>query len=205
MFDGIENPLCLVFDNLVPIKLQDKIENICISNQFSWFYTKATVTEGLDLTPITPLFPNIKDYIQFCHVMYIDDKINSDYFNNASDIIQNLFDKLQINNKKFIRIKANLQTQCHGSQKKHHNIPHKDYLQKHYVALYYINDSDGDTIIFGDSNKQTRIKPKKGRFLLFDGNLLHTSCHPIKNDKRMVINYNFQCEDINLIDIDANI
>jgi hypothetical protein len=82
-----------------------------------------------------------------------------------------------------------LQTQYQDNNEKNFNIPHKDLDTEHYVFLYYVNDSDGDTIIFDDNNKIIdKIKPKKGRILLFDGNLLHSSSHPILSKKRIVIN-----------------
>jgi len=69
---------------------------------------------------------------------------------------------------------------------------HTDMTAPHLVGLYYINDSDGDTIFF-DEDKTTIIKkvsPKKGRIVFFDGSIPHASSTPTKNI-RSVINYNF--------------
>jgi hypothetical protein len=61
---------------------------------------------------------------------------------------------------------------------------HIDLPIKHLVVLYYVLTSDGDTII-GD----TKITPKQGRAVLFDGSLYHTAEQP-KNGLRCVININ---------------
>ena len=71
------------------------------------------------------------------------------------------------------------------------------------TGIYYIDDSDGDTVIFNEygnnpirnneeiSVKQV-IKNKRGRLVVFDQNSLHAGCPPIYSDKRLVINFNIK-------------
>ena len=90
-----------------------------------------------------------------------------------------------------------------------HRNPHVDFYQPHQTALYYVNDSDGDTVIFNetfddlnleqaakhaDANKFTvkqRLSPKKGRMALVDGKYYHASMHPQISASRIVITFNF--------------
>ena len=73
------------------------------------------------------------------------------------------------------------------------NNPHVDSFIKHKVCIVYLNDSDGDTFIFDNfKNIIKRVTPKKGRVLIMNGNLIHTSSHPIKSKFRIVLNINFQ-------------
>jgi hypothetical protein len=80
---------------------------------------------------------------------------------------------------------------------------HVDYGIEHLVCLYYVNETDGDTIIFDKKfNKQDpnpdfskinlkikdRITPKKGRCILFDGDWYHSSSGPTE-DVRCIINF----------------
>lgn len=77
--------------------------------------------------------------------------------------------------------------------KKSHSFPHIDFKKKHLVLLYYVNESDGDTIIFDQIKKNKRIasvSPKKGRLLVFDGDHYHASSSPQKSDCRIIINTN---------------
>ena len=68
---------------------------------------------------------------------------------------------------------------------------HIDYSQPHWVCLYYVNDSDGDTVFFDDVNQEIkRVTPKRGRIAFFDGSISHSSSSPTKIH-RSVINYNF--------------
>ena len=63
--------------------------------------------------------------------------------------------------------------------------------EDHYVCLYYVNDSEGDTIIFDNNKKEIqRITPKKGRIVFFDGSLEHCSTRP-STRTRAVLNFNF--------------
>ena len=81
-------------------------------------------------------------------------------------------------------------------------IPHCDFEGRGgWTLLYYINDSDGDTIIFKNKGinyltlgKELEIRksisPKKGTIIMFKQDYLHAGCPPITNDYRLVINYN---------------
>jgi len=72
--------------------------------------------------------------------------------------------------------------------------PHINSNEKHFSMIYYVSDSDGDTIIYNEKEKsksytiKKRISPKQGRVVLFDGQLFHTEQEP-KNYKRCIVNY----------------
>ena len=77
------------------------------------------------------------------------------------------------------------------------DTPHIDLEEDHFVMLYYVCDSDGDTIIYNEKVKsenytiQQRITPKQGRVVLFDGACYHTAEQPL-NNMRCVVNYNLK-------------
>jgi hypothetical protein len=80
---------------------------------------------------------------------------------------------------------------------------HVDHPKPHTVLLYYVNDSEGPTLITkqrypfshpnitGLKNPEilTTVEPKKGRAVLFNGSYFHDSSVPSKN-LRCVINFN---------------
>jgi ectoine hydroxylase-related dioxygenase (phytanoyl-CoA dioxygenase family) len=85
-----------------------------------------------------------------------------------------------------------------------HDIIHVDMVIPHFVFLYYVNNSDGETILFdkrhtyGNSqflvhgqkpNPLEKITPQKGRVLIFDGLTYHAAGIP-KENNRCVINFN---------------
>ena len=69
---------------------------------------------------------------------------------------------------------------------------HTDLTHPHWVCLYYVNDSDGDTIFYLNDKKTEikRVSPKKGRIAFFDGTIPHTGGVP-SNSTRTVLNINF--------------
>ena len=83
------------------------------------------------------------------------------------------------------------------------NNPHVDLIFPHLVCLYYVNDCDGDTIIYNETSDQVieeaipstnfsiykTVSPKKGRVVLFNGKYYHSSSKPTI-DRRCIINFN---------------
>ena len=90
----------------------------------------------------------------------------------------------------------------------YHNA-HVDFYLPHYNALYYVNDTDGDTFIFNETYDQVslersieytrerkftvarQISPKKGRMIGFDGKQYHASMHPKQSSHRIAIAFSF--------------
>jgi hypothetical protein len=75
------------------------------------------------------------------------------------------------------------------------DIIHVDKEEPHLVGLYYVTDSDGDTILYEDDEvtEIQRITPKKGRMAFFDGSIKHCSTRPAKST-RSIINFNFHAD-----------
>ena len=99
-----------------------------------------------------------------------------------------------INYDNLIRIKANLNSNKTGYKKSSHQPIHNDtHLTGFKSLIYYVNDSDGDTIFFNDNLKEIkRVNPKKGKAVLFDSNILHCGSNPINTLNRVVINFIFE-------------
>ena len=76
--------------------------------------------------------------------------------------------------------------------------PHIDiYSEDDFiVALYYVVDSDGDTVIYNETEEsktytiKKSVTPKQGRMVIFDGSLYHAAEQPINSNTRCVVNYN---------------
>jgi len=70
-----------------------------------------------------------------------------------------------------------------------HTPFHRDYPNEHWIGIYYINDSDGDTIVFDDGEAKY-ISPKRDRLLFFPGQF---HAIDLKKDivNRKIVNYAF--------------
>lgn len=77
------------------------------------------------------------------------------------------------------------------SEEERIDSPHIDYKTPHLVLLYYVNSTDGDTLIIENEVIRDKIPPKRGRCVLFDGSILHASSTP-SIGPRIVINNNIK-------------
>jgi hypothetical protein len=104
-------------------------------------------------------------------------------------------------NLKVIRCKVNATYPTAGFLDNEYNPPHKDQEDPNMlVGIYYVNDSDGDTLFFeepesnftlGEFKVLAKVSPKKGSFVLFPASVLHAGRPPIIASSRYVINFNF--------------
>ena len=90
------------------------------------------------------------------------------------------------------------------TNKIYEHAPHIDFNFTHFSTIFYVNDSDGDTIFYNKKAKsQTetnqfldlkeikRISPKANRLVIFEGDTVHTGSSPNKHKNRIIINSNF--------------
>ena len=126
-----------------------------------------------------------------------EEGICSQFHNLFLGLIQNSCKKLKIKEIDVLNGRSFLQTPTNISREDV-DTPHVDLIVPHFVMLYYVNDSDGDTLIYNEktiSEKgltvQKKVTPKQGRVVLFDGSLYHTAEQPNHN-LRCVVNYDLR-------------
>jgi hypothetical protein len=185
----------IVLEDVISKEHQDKIEKILSDNMFHWFYIshssyKNGIPDWLEHNK------NVIDSFQMFHVFYADGRQNSDAFPTLLPLISSF----PFNIDKLIRLKANMTTYHPEGGDTKYGPPHIDSDEKGTVsAIYYVNDSTGDTFIFNETKEEhlktktltvkKRVSPKKGTLVVFDGSLLHSGNYPHTVDPRMVINF----------------
>ena len=180
-----------VYDGIFPEGLLNSLESIL-------FDSKSPI--NYDLTPNFTFNPgltnlNSKDYgVSWVNV------INKDFKSpNSSFYLQPLYHFCTyknlilmdiINARGSIQIPSNLDY----TPPPHYDCldPNKNSLPNIDILLIYLNNSDGDTVLYDEDQKTEikRVSPKRGRSVYFSNQLLHRSSLP-KNLPRAVINYNF--------------
>ena len=208
--------LIKVYDNFLPDTFADKIYDLHTIGNFGWFYTPSTVLfrgrpkENLELnykrvsSGVTIVYKDEvcttifnKDTIdtpQLYHSAYHGGEATSIHFDQLSEIMKYLdFENV---NYHIYRIKSNLTFNLTDYKKINHQPIHIDNdTEDNKSLLYYVNDSDGDTLFFdNDLNIIKRVSPKKNTAVLFDSNILHAGSNPIKSKKRIVVNTIFKME-----------
>ena len=177
-----------IIDNFVKPRLQDEIEQIFLGNNFPYFYISESVDTGDADTVMTD--SDALDVAQFFHMFILDGKVNSQFYNAVAPIANKLVDVIDTDCY-ITRCKVNMNTIDTRFENKYHT-PHIDNaFEDQITALYYVNDSDGDTLFFDSKGNITeRVTPKKGRLVWWRGIVFHAKSSPVKSLNRLVVNFN---------------
>ena len=144
---------------------------------------------------------------QFSHIlMERESGPCSPWFEFFREIVYDFLDKNQLPYGAPVRGCLNLTYHVPGYK---HTDPHIDYFGKHYVILLYLNDADGNTVIFDEEYSEGRepkydvdtsdfkIKyesiPKKGKIVCFDGKYYHALVPTSPGNIRNVCVFNVLC------------
>ena len=183
-----------IFDDIISKKEQEDIKKLLFENTtFPWFY----------LNDVSKADNDKQRRPGFNHVFIDEGEVRSSANNFIQPIIINTAKKIKLENYEVKQARSFLQFPLDKKfTGKGVDTPHLDYRTPHKVFLYYVCDSDGETIIydyksdniddvpyFEDIKEMKRIKPKQGRVVVFDGMHWHTAQQPSKN-VRCVININ---------------
>lgn len=130
------------------------------------------------------------------------------YYGELKPIIYAIQDTLpELKIRDVNRVKVNIMKRESNAPEFHYNVPHQDSPQRgDYTAIYYCNDSDGDTFLFNEIYSDsvpipdkltihTRVTPKKNRLVVFESDRYHASSTPRVSDERVVINFTFCTEE----------
>lgn len=188
----------IIIDDVVPKSYQDYLEKSIIESDIPWTYRP-------NLGNNTPI-ANVNDPAPAVGIIHV--------FSNEQGIKSRLFYKILPMIKEACR-KANYKLTGVFGGRTFIQFPakdnstftkiHTDLNVDHTVLLYYVKDSDGDTIIFNKTTNDIpkdqlneselsvikRITPKKGRAVLFNGLIYHATTLPVLGS-RCVININLK-------------
>jgi hypothetical protein len=198
-----------VIDDVVSHRFQDVVENAMMDAPW-YFESKSIAFVKENVTDELGSAIDINKHHQgFAHGMKEKGEVISDLYNLVSPIAYEAFSKIGIyvsdifNARSFLLPPYANPPEVNG----YHIDVEGGY--PHIVCLYYVNDSDGDTILceqtyddiegkgisLADGQSMMtiadRVTPKKGRCVLFNGNRYHSSTPPSK-DHRIILN--FDCE-----------
>jgi len=184
----------VVIDDFIDIDFQLEIKNKLINVQFPWFYQKDSTLHAGAAGSTFPIL---------AHLMKSYGKVESPYSTEFDILGERAAYFVGRDFKENDLIRSYLQLPLSEPFRKNPlDVFHVDWTEKHLVLLYYVNDSDGDTILSSikcdgeyykynltDDCVMARVSPKQGRALIFDGSYYHTTTQA-NNDIRVVINYN---------------
>lgn len=190
-----------VHDNVLTKSTFNLLKNEIVESMvFPWFRTVTTSYDN----------PNIELHdFSWTHIVLRNGQPESQIYSLLQPLLLSVFDNINEPVEQFLRIRLALQTPV-GSM--YVNTPHVDDPNPHKTAIIYLNDSDGDTLIYNEKfdptsghsitdykNKVLKnnftlmnsIKPKANTMCLFDGFHYHSSQKPITHPLRVICNINY--------------
>ena len=191
-----------VIDNFIDIDYQEKIKRELIGgfdsnknyhdSDFPWFYIEDVTAAGDSDSQHRPGLGH--QYVEFDDVS--PGIIVSDHHELMVPMLRKLGFTVGIRDVKVLQGRSFLQFPV--KERGEIDLPHIDICNKiHIVGLYYVMDSDGDTVIYNERKEsetytiKERVSPKQGRMVIFDGGLFHAAEQPL-NSTRCIINYNIE-------------
>lgn len=197
---GLRMQDVLIIDDAISPEKQGDIVELMFGGYFSWFYQPSSHSYPAD-DDMPTIFPqaNSVETPQFTHIFFNKGQYNSEF---AEPIVAPLLSAIPYTIEQLVKVKANLVPFSPKTTKDSCGTPHVDFggLDKNITALYYVNDSDGDTTIYNEQygapknarlTVKQKVTPKKGRLVIFDGSLIHSSGFTSSEAPRAVININF--------------
>jgi hypothetical protein len=187
--------------NAIPKAYQGQLESELCSDRMSWTFHEEIAHSG------TPFAQSFSGFSHTAYLLQDDGVVMTPMSSLLLPVLYVFCEKAGIEFRSLLRIRVGLFTRS-PLDVPHHN-PHVDFLQPHHTAVYYVNESDGDTVVFdqtsdavsvdrapllANSGKFTelyRVPPKRGKMMAFDGRRYHASMHPLRASKRVAITFNW--------------
>lgn len=185
----------IVLDDIITPTYQDYLENsLLIDQAVSW-----VLLNDVSYDNERANFGSKTNKPGLLHPLKVDGQIKSHLYNLVLPIVFNSVDKIGFKLHDIFQGRCFLQLPSNTGT----NNPHIDLGFPHLVCLYYVNDSDGDTVVYEQTSdkvdeinvknttftEKQRVSPKKGRVLLFNGKYYHSSSSPAMT-QRCIINFN---------------
>lgn len=162
-----------------------KVIDDVISDKYSQFLFEESVKLKWTFVPNLS-YGNTDNYDSagFSYSLFLDERLNNNRqekktivapeYNYVIPLILQAFDKMNLDG----NISRVFRSRIRFTLNRHVSLvedKHVDYNFPHLVLLYYINTTDGDTVLYDGDRIVERISPKRGRCVLFDGSVVHAS------------------------------
>ena len=172
-----------VIDDFLTPSYFEEIHRLLTGWDFDW-YCQPNLAPGLPGPP----------RVNFSHNFYMEE-VRSPH---CSLILPFMYQVKDIcGAKELLRCRADM-TVIHPDKIKH--PPHVDFQFPHYSSVFYVNESDGETVMYNerwdgeypDTLTVSRvIEPKPNRVIIFDGDIIHTGHSPANHQTRVILNSNY--------------
>ncbi len=184
----------LEIENFLDTSRQNQLLKYFLHPQFPWALTIDAVRGVGD-----NLILENDSVVGMFHTFIYNGQLCSEHFKNIEWILDE-FSKVGLDKTKLLRVRAGLFFK-NPSDTPH--VCHVDAKVPHTTAVYYVNDCDGDLVIYDETYQSNpwkkpevpteiyRFNPSQGKLAIFDGRHYHSSSYPTQKPLRLAITFNF--------------
>ena len=188
------NKLPLVVDDFLPGIFLNILQDKILASTLPWYYYDFTTNYRKDGL-------GDRDVPLCIHDICIVNISMSDLHNILFPFFYYMDEQLNFRLEEIHRIRANM---TFKTEKSFPLPPHVDRSSNDFVFIFYLNDTDGDTILYNekaiDTGPRVRrltdvsiyrfIKPKANRLVIFEGDRFHSSSTSSTANRRVLLNFN---------------
>ena len=191
----------VLLENVLPESFAHQVREWSMGDAVPWFYhddlTYGNKNDATELfLPRNSLDIHFRFSPGFSHALFDEGASQSHLWAGINPIVWFLSEQLDNRSFSAFSVKMNMTLQSSTKNYISCNYPHQDQPEHRdtWIFLYYVNDSDGDTIIFDgeppDVEIRQRITPKANSGVFFSNKFWHASSNPISPNRRVNINFN---------------
>lgn len=195
-----------VIEQIIPKSYQQEI--LSEVKNIPWYYVDEIADfKNTNEYEIQFTDENVINSHAFAHVVVNGGEVQSSFYGLFRPITYFFTQKTGVEVLSILRIRLRMTVATPGFEEHNYNPPHVDLNTNvpYKTMVYYVNDSDGDTILFDQKIEPEKEKPRKnitpnilfrntprmGDALYFDGHQYHCGNTPVKNKFRLIANFDF--------------
>lgn len=160
-------------------------------NGIEWQFLNSTVIDAEN--QINQQYSEeIQDSWQLVKPVFKEEVFDPHLFALIMPIIMQIYKRLEITDGVMSKIKVNsLHPNPYCNNHKFNSL-HIDDDNEHAVScVFYLNDSDGNTVILDDNQDKHYLQPKANSAVVFPSKWWHASSCPVYTERRIVVNLVF--------------
>ena len=163
------------FRNFLPISLANELHDKMTSNEFPWFWLDDVTVSPEERSEVPEFY---RSQPGMHHTPYRDGNMST-WYGDFSFFFHYIVDVMNLDYKDWYlsRLRCGLNFPTFREEHFLHNQPHVDFPESsgvdHYTCLYYVNNSDGPTVVFEEKKESPKytIKykcdPEKNKLFVF--------------------------------------
>lgn len=174
-----------IIDNLLPRIYFEELQHHFTGDECRWFFNNS-LTGDDSLESIGSFGFNLKLHWNGYFVDNYESILTKALVFTAQERVEKLVkEPMQI-----VRVRGDMTV--YNSLNHRHEL-HTDFQYEHMTAIFYMNSSDGNTLLYDREGNELiqEVEPVGNRLLIFDGMMQHTGHSPSKHKSRILINMNF--------------